>query len=170
MTWNPDKAALTAALCAMPGAGLATDIAEARTIAMPSQYPAASFAPEDVGVAISAGPEEIWAGTLRIGGPSGNANFNFSKNEFALPCPGDPEAGSRNQMSRLRVNFSMSRRNWQQQPDSFNVNVNWTKPLPACQGEGSDTLGFNRVVDLPRGETVSVEGSGGLVLRLTRGG
>lgn len=168
MTNLLSKAALFAALCAAPGAGLATDIAEARTIAMPSQYPAASFAAEDIGVAISAGPEEIWSGTLRIGGPSANANFSFSKNEYAPPCPSDPEAGTRNQMSSPRVNFSMSRRNWQQNPDEFNVNVNWTKPLPACQGEGSDTLGFNRVVEMPRGRTVRVEGSGGLVLRLTR--
>jgi hypothetical protein len=161
---------LVAAICAVPGAGFATDKVEARTVAMPSQIAAASFAAEDVAISINAGPEEIWSGTLRIGGPSGSANFSLSKNEFARPCPDDPDAASRQTMSSLRVNFNMSRRNWNQEPDKFNVNVNWTRPLSACQGEGSDRFGFNRVVDLPQGQMVSVEGAGGLVLRLTRGG
>ena len=157
----------TAALVA-PGAVMATDrtIAAAKTVSIPpSQDGTAS---ETMAIVVQAGTRELWSGTLRIGPRYGNASASMSKNEAAEPCPGDAPDDSDRSMMSFRLNVSVGRYNWQQEPNKFNVNVNWVEPLPACHGEGSNTLGINRVVEILPGKTVSAEGVEGLLVKVTR--
>lgn len=161
-------AGLSMAALVAPGTACSTD----RTIAMaksvsppPSQDGTAS---ETMAIVVQAGARELWSGTLRIGRRYGNASASMSKNEAAEPCPGDAPDDSNRSMMSFRLNVSISRHNWQQEPNKFNVNVNWVEPLPACQGEGTNTLGINRVVEVLPGKTVSVEGVEGLVVKVMR--
>lgn len=154
------------ALC-IAGAGLATDRAEA-TIAMPNVASAEVAGIEVVGVEIRAGSYVLWSGTLRMGPQYGNASFSQSKSEFAEPCPGEPTSNGSRSMSNHQVSFNISRRNWQQEPDKFNVNVNWTQPLSACEGEGSNSLGFQRVIEVKRGGSATIEGAGSLRVTISR--
>jgi hypothetical protein len=125
---------------------------------------------ESIGVAVYQGREPIWTGSLRLGGPYGSASFSQSRNEYGEICPAEPGAPGRQVNSSESLNFSISRYNSQQELDRFNITLNWSRPVPRCQGEGNDTYGFNRVVNLPRGESVTIEGNGGVSVRLTRAG
>ena len=110
----------------------------------------------------------LWTGTLRLGGQYGNASFSQSKNEYAEPCPGEPFAGGRANSANHQLRFNLNRRNWQQQPNEFGVNVTWVRPLNSCEGQGSNTVGFERTVTVQRGQQVSITGQGGLSIRLAR--
>jgi hypothetical protein len=127
-----------------------------------------NLATETIAIAVQDGRDSLWAGTLRLGGPYGNASFSQSRNEFAAPCAGGVRPGSGQAMASQQLNFNISRYNPQQEPDRFSINLNWSKPLIACQGEGNDSFGFNRVIAIPRGQSVTVEGSGGLSVRVSR--
>jgi hypothetical protein len=123
---------------------------------------------ETVAVSVLDGRGIVWSGTLRIGGNYGSASFSQSKSEAADPCPGDARPESSSRSSSENMNFSISRYNWQQEPDRFNISLNWGVPVAACEGEGNDSFGFNRVVTLPPGQTVTVAGSGTMQVKLTR--
>jgi|GEM_PF-2852981 len=158
---------VTAALLVGSGA-LATDRAMASrpvTSLIAADGPAEV---ETISIEILSGEGSLWTGNLRIGGKYGNASFSQSTSEYAAPCPGKPFAENASKTVNYQIRLNLSRRNWQQTPNSFNVNVNWVRPLSPCEGEGTNTLGFTRVVDIPRGKTVRLQGTGGLVVRLTR--
>ena len=123
---------------------------------------------EGVDIEVRSGGAVLWAGSLRLGSPYGSASFSQSKNEFAPPCPGQLINPNRS-MNSESLNVSVSRNATPQDPDRFNVSVNWTRPLSPCQGEGSDSFGANRVVSVPRGRTETLAAGDGVVLRLTRG-
>lgn len=163
-------AALMFGVAASPLA--ATDKVAAREAVAPSVVPG-SPAPavpptEALAIAIVSSGETVWSGTMRIGGPYGSANFSQSRSEYGEPCPGQASPAGRYASSSESVSIGVSRYNWQQEPDRFSINVNWSKPISSCAGEGNDTFGFTRVVTLPRGATVTVEGSGGMTVRLSR--
>ena len=152
------------------GASAQTDRDQIASAVMPSPTLADGLPIETMAVEIRVGDSKLWSGTLRIGPKYGNASFSQSRNEAAESCPSDKSSPGKTTFSNQSLNFNISRRSWQQEPDKFNVNVNWTQPIPACEGEGTDTLGLYRVVDIPRGSTVSVTGGGGVTVKLTRPG
>jgi hypothetical protein len=158
-------------------AALASSAAEAQVAAAKARLATdvAQAAPgvagvETIAIEIRGGGDDLWTGTLRVGGNYGNASFSQSVNEFIAPCPSDSSNPNNNSASNRQLNFNISRRNPQQDANLFYINVNWTRPLPACQGEGNDTFGFNRVVSIPAGGTVTIEGVGGLSVKLSRRG
>lgn len=160
MRETPIIAIIAAAM--LPFSAAAT---EARTIADVAA-PAAASEPTTIDVELNSGSERLWAGSLRLGAPYGNATYSQSKSEFAGTCPGKGSANnvSSNENLRLYIN----RRNSNQQAEQYSVNVNWTRPVAPCDGGGSDTIGFERPVELPPGASVTVVGTGGLSVRLTR--
>ena len=160
---------LALALLGTSGAAAQTDRDEVESVAMPSSPLAEGLPIESMVVEIRVGDRKLWSGTLRLGPKYGNASFSQSRNEAAEPCPSDKSAMGKTTFSNQSLNFNISRRrSWQQEPDKFNVNVNWAQPIPACEGEGTNTLGMYRVVNIPRGSTVSATGGGGVMVRLTR--
>ena len=110
----------------------------------------------------------LWSGTLTIGPEYGSANFSQSKNEYARPCPGSEPVSSRRSNSNSSFNMGISRSNWQQTPNSFNISFNRTRALKGCEGQGSDTSGLNRTVDIARGGSVTIETVTGEVITVTR--
>ncbi len=144
----------------------ATDRAE--RAAKPAIQVPAKRQSESIAVSVLDGRGMVWSGTLRIGGTYGNASFSQSKSESSEPCPDEARPEGSQRSSNESMNFSISRYNWQQEPDRFNISLNWTVPVAVCQGEGNDNFGFNRVVTLPPGQTVTVTGSGAMTMKLTR--
>lgn len=141
---------------------------EARADVVVAPMAEAHGEPETIAIDIRDGGRKIWSGSLRIGPKYGSASFSQSTSEFAPGCPGKAGDSDRSYSTQNRINLNIHRNNWQQEPDSFNVNINSVTPLAACQGNGTNTIGFQRIVDLPVGQTVVVAGEGGLSVRLTR--
>ena len=129
---------------------------------------AASGQAETLSVTIVTADGPLWSGTLTIGPQYGNAYFSQSKNEFAQPCKGKNAASDTPSNSNSSLTLNLSRQNWQTNPDSFNVNFSWTRALRACEGQGSDTFGFNRVIKLDRGSSVTIDGANGSKVTITR--
>jgi hypothetical protein len=123
---------------------------------------------ETIAIAVYDGRELIWSGSLRIGGPYGSASFSQSRSEYAEPCPGQTLTPGQYNTTSENMNLGISRYNSPQQPDRFTVNLNWSRPVAPCKGEGNDSFGFSRTVTLTRGQTATVEGVGGMSARLTR--
>lgn len=169
-----DRAILIASCilgAALSGPALARDASvAARTVAIPGDRPGLPAAPpsEAIGITVMDGRDVVWSGSLRIGGHYGSANFSQSKSEYGPPCEAGVAADGGNSSRSESLSFGIGRQNWQQAPDRFNVHINSTKPVPPCLGEGSDSFGFNRVVLVPRGQSVTIEGSGSISVRLTR--
>lgn len=151
------------ALASVATSTLAEDRVQASHIAGPTQS-------ETLHVDIRTPDGPLWSGTLTLGPQYGNAYFSQSKNEFALPC--DNELTDMTGMSNTNssLSFNISRNNWQQEPNKFNITFNWTKALRACEGQGNDTFGFNRVVDLAPGHSVTIEGANGARVVVSRKG
>jgi hypothetical protein len=130
--------------------------------------PPAAAPPETIAIAVFDGRELLWSGSLRLGSPYGNANYSQSKSEHGEPCPGAPLPAGNYPSTSQNLSLGISRHNGQQEPDRFNISLNWSKPVDSCQGEGNDSFGFNRMVTVPRGESVTVAGSNAISVRLTR--
>lgn len=123
---------------------------------------------EPIAIVISDGGATVWTGTLKMGRTYGSASFSQSRNEAEDPCPGEAKNNSTNPTSSSSLNFSISRYNWQQEPDAFSISLNWSRPIPVCQGQGNNSYGINRNITLAQGQTVTIEGTGGVSIRLTR--
>ena len=123
---------------------------------------------ETLSVEIMTDEGPLWSGTLTVGPQYGNAYFSQSKNEFAQPCAGKPASANAASNSNSSLTLNLSRQNWQTNPDSFNVNFSWTRALSACEGQGSDTFGFNRVIDLAPGKSTTIEGANGAKVIISR--
>ena len=128
----------------------------------------ASGEAETLSVEIVTSDGPLWSGTLTIGPQYGNAYFSQSKNEFAQPCEGKPSGSNAASNSNSSLTLNLSRQNWQTNPDSFNVNFSWTRALRACEGQGSDTYGFNRLIELHRGASTTIEGANGAKVIVSR--
>lgn len=157
--------------CALAAPAFAKDRpVAAEAVAKPAMNPSPPAAPpaESIGVAVYDGRDLVWSGSLRVGGPYGSASFSQSKSEYGLSCAAATTTSDRQSASSESLSFGISRYNWQQEPDRFTINLNWTRPVEPCQGEGNDSFGFNRVVTLPRGQSATIEGTGTMSVRLTR--
>ncbi len=139
-----------------------------RTVAAAPAMPGQAGS-EPVSIVIVQGGETLWSGALKVGGSYGSASYSQSRNEADEPCAGAARQSNPNPMTSSSLNFSISRYNWQQEPDAFSISLNWSRPIPVCQGQGNDSYGINRNVTLAQGRSVTIEGTGGVSIRLTRG-
>lgn len=123
---------------------------------------------ETLAVEISARDGLLWSGTLTIGPRYGNASFSQSKSEAVLPCEGKQLDPNNNTNVNSSFNLNFSRSNWQQTPHRFNVNFNRNMALPACEGQGTDSSGFNRVVEILPGSSTTIRGKNGVTVTVSR--
>ena len=149
---------------------LASLVSEARADAREVFSPAgvAATSTETLSIVIQAKEGPLWSGTLTIGPQYGNASFSQSKNEYAEPCPDGSETASNRSNTNSSFNLSVSRSNWQQDPNSFNVSFNRTQALRACEGQGSNMSGFSRIVRIEAGGSATIETDTGVKVTLSR--
>lgn len=155
---------LLAAAAALPIATTAS--ASDRAVFAPGAETGGSAETLTIEVTAEEGP--VWSGTLTVGPRYGNASFSQSKNESAPPCEGAPVDPNRNTTMSSSFNLSLSRTNWQQTPDSFAVNFNRNMAIPVCEGQGSDSSGFNRVVEILPGSSATIRGNSGVIVTISR--
>jgi hypothetical protein len=123
---------------------------------------------ETLSVEITGQRGVIWNGTLTIGPRYGSASFSQSKSEAIAPCEGKAVDENRNTNVSSSFNLNLSRSNWQQAPNSFNVNFNQNLALPACEGQGTDSSGFNRMVEIAPGSSKTIRGKNGVEVTVSR--
>ena len=155
---------LLAAAAALPIATAAS--ASDRAVLAPSAETGGNA--ETLAIEITADEGLVWSGTLTVGPRYGNASFSQSKNESAPPCEGAPVDPNRNTTMSSSFNFNLSRTNWQQSPDSFSVNFNRNVAIPVCEGQGSDSSGFNRMVEIRPGSSATLRGKSGVIVTISR--
>lgn len=157
---------LIVALAGFASAAQAKEAVARSTIAV---NPPQADAPQvEVAIEVSGASESLWRGTLRVAGANGYASFSQSKSEYAGPCQSGDQTMGRSTTSNESLNFSLNRNNWQQNPDGFSINVNWTQPLPPCEGEGTTNVGFSRNLALAAGQTIEINGGNGLLVKISR--
>lgn len=160
--------ALTA-FVAMAGSPLtAEDSIDTRVSPKAMVEPAVIGKPTTLRVDIRTSEKELWAGSLTMGPQYGNAYFNHSKSEYVMSCAGERRAPNQATNVNSSLNFNISRSNWQQEPDKFNVNFTWTRPISRCEGHGTDNFGFNRIVEIPPKGSITIEAAGGVEVRISR--
>ena len=136
--------------------------------ALRARYEAARREVVPLAVAVSAGREVLWSDRLRVSG-NGGANYSIDKREAALPCPDGSVAPSNYTFGREQLEVSIRRQISSESFDSFNVSVKWERPDEDCQGQGGQrSVSIMSLIAIPPGETVELEGDGGLRVRLTR--
>ena len=91
------------------------------------------------------------------------ASFNQSRSEAGdQSCPLDYAGGS------ARTSFSMSLRPQGMSGGKYQLSSTWLRPSGSCQEQGSRSVSIEQGVVLKPGQTVVVEGDGGLRLELTQ--
>lgn len=123
---------------------------------------------ETLTVQVNAEEGIVWSGTLNVGPRYGSASFSQSKSETVAPCEGKPVDPNRNSNVNSSFNLSLSRTNSQQSPHNFSVSFNRNVALPACEGQGSDSSGFNRVVEILPGTSKTIRGNNGVLVTVSR--
>ena len=147
---------------------LSQDAVEARTVVKPMNEALPGGPPTTMDVDVSAPGKQLWSGSLTLGPQYGNAYFSQSKNEYVPPCEGERREAHNRSNANTSLNFNISRANWQQEPDQFNVNFTWTRPLSPCDGQGTDNFGFTRTVDIAPGQSVTIRAAGDVSVRISR--
>ena len=134
-------------------------------IAMPIRVEQQPAVP--IEVRITAGDRLLYTDTLRVARGSG-ASYSENRNEAStLICP-DVSSYERSERSSLTVNLY-----WQDTGNGspgVNVSVNWMRPEVAagCLPIGSRGVQLTQLVRLAPGESATVRGDAGLVVRLAR--
>lgn len=107
-----------------------------------------------------AGGAALFDDQMRVG--RSGANFNQNRSEAAEEnCPDDYSATAKHSLSiGLRPDGPTK--------NSYRVNVSWSRPVAGCDGQGSRGVNVDQRVDLEPGQTVTVQGDGGLRVELTR--
>jgi len=123
---------------------------------------------ETIAVEIRAEDGVILSGTLTLGPRYDSASFSQSKSETIAPCDGAPIDPNRSTNVNSSLNLSLSRTSWQQTPDRFTINFNRSVALPACEGQGSNNSGFNRMVDIVPGGSSTIQDNSGAAVTISR--
>ncbi|GAA4041250.1 hypothetical protein GCM10022281_22800 [Sphingomonas rosea] len=115
--------------------------------------------PVAVQVRVSGAGRVLFADTLRVG-PIG-ANFQQSQREAGEQlCSTGLSTSSRNLQLSVQPTYDNAER--------YRVSVSWSRPVGSGCDVGSRTASADQSVLLPPGQTVRIEGDGGLLVELTR--
>lgn len=117
-----------------------------------------------VDVEVRAGNLILWSGPLRVGGGYGQTSVRRDQSE-----PGDSKCGNGEELATATnsVSLTLSPRG---RNDALSVNVRWSRPgdLPCGLGPNSRTVELSSAIALAPGESKTIAGDGGLMVRLQR--
>ena len=138
-------------------------------VALPRVDPASSAPPVTFDVEVRAGGEVQWSGPMRVSGQS-PASFSRNKSDAAealCPSPVYPGASARTSLSVTLTSRRVA-------PDriGYNLRVSWDRPGPvadACLApQSTRTVALTQNVAIEPGQSVTVNGDGGLSVTLRR--
>jgi hypothetical protein len=118
-------------------------------------------------VELSLNGAQLWAGPLRAGWRMG-ANMDQTIRQPYEVCGSNGDMAQERDSDAQRISLRIDQVNERQEPDSFRVTVSVTRPIPACEGGGSLTLGFTRSPTIMPGRSVVLDGDGKLKVSLLR--
>lgn len=117
-----------------------------------------------VDVEVRGGGAVLWSGPLRVGGTYGPTTIRREQSE-----PGEASCPSSDHASPIATSFilTLSPRG---SNGSLNVTVRWSRPgdQPCGPGPNSRTVELTQAVALNQGDNVTVNGDGGVSVRLHR--
>lgn len=123
--------------------------------------------PIPVRVRVTAGTQVLFSDTLRVSRVSG-ASYQQSRSEATeTVCPTERYFFS-SQRNSLNVNLYL--REDSTIGSMLNVSVSWTRPSRGvgCGGEGSRQVQLTQTVPLAAGQSVTLQGDGGLAVTVSR--
>lgn len=109
---------------------------------------------------------KVWAGTLRVGAKQ-SASYNQQMSQAMEQCSGSQaRTGSFGTTSESLRASLISLPN--HDGEGVRLMVQLEVPKQVCGAAGSDTIAVSRLVTVEPGKTVTIEGEGGLIVRVTR--
>lgn len=120
-----------------------------------------------VHVRIMAGNQQLLDDSFRVSVASG---ATFEENRSEAPDSACPSAGYYGSSARNSLAVSLSLRGPSSAEPMVNVNVSWQRPTKAvnCGGEGSRQVQLNQTVPLAPGQSITLQGDGGLAVTISR--
>ena len=117
-----------------------------------------------VDVEVRGGGAVLWSGPLRVGGSYGATTIRRDQSE-----PGDASCPSSDYASPIATSFTLTL-SPRGSNGSLSVTVRWSRPgdQPCGPGPNSRTVELTQVVALDQGGNVTVNGDGGVSVRLRR--
>ena len=124
-------------------------------------------APIPVRIRVTAGSQVLFSDTLRVGGFSG-ASYQQSRNEAPeTQCGTERYYGG---SMRESLNVNLNQREETTAGPLLSVSVSWTRPSRTigCGGEGTRQVQLTQSVPLAPGQSVTLQGDGGLTVTVSR--
>ena len=151
---------------------MVSNVSPAPPIVVTSSRPSSATAlpaenPITLELHVTGGGHQLWYGALQVSRSSG-ASYSESTSEAAeIICPNTPTYG---QSERKSLNINIY---WQEtgyQGPAANVSVNWQRPSPGldCTPPGTRSVQISQMVRLVPGQSETIQGDGGLVVKVTR--
>jgi hypothetical protein len=117
---------------------------------------------------VTAHGERLWSGTLRVNASEGR--YTASRSDFSGTCGDAAAAATRPKFDKDSLSVSARRSASGTELDLFTLSANWQRPDAQCQGlNGLRTSAIISTVRIAPGETIELEGDGGLRIRVKRG-
>jgi hypothetical protein len=122
--------------------------------------------PDRLDVHVTGGGETLFRGPLRISRQT-SASFSQSKSDASDRGCTSGRYGSE---GRSAVNLSLRQSRTGDDQTSYLAEVSWTRPVTTegCDGNASRTVSLSQSFKLAVGQTLTIEGDGGLRLIITR--
>jgi len=140
-------------------------------VALPGQSPQDEArlrgTPHRIEVRLSAGRETIWQGSMLVSMRQG-AQVTYSKSEASQPlCPEDLNAY---ELVQSGVSINVRPTGERTLANRYALDIRWMRPAEqrGCGTSGTRAVDVDQIVVLPLGETVTVNGDGGLLIQVTR--
>ena len=122
--------------------------------------------PHRIDLRVSAGRDILWEGPLHVSANEG-AHINYSKREAVQPLCREDQNRYDGTQSGININL---RSQGDRTAHRYHIDVSWNRSAEprSCGTDGTRSVSVNQQILLPVGETVRVEGDGGLSIQLTR--
>ena len=132
-------------------------------IVSPGRQP---VAPTTLELRVTAGPQLLWEGSLRVGVTGGVYRQDLTQAP-AVPCP---PASPDNLRTRSGFVVAVASLRFRRPSNQYQVTVNWSRPseVANCTNFGARSVELNQTISLDPGQEVALEGDAGLVVRIRR--
>ena len=124
--------------------------------------------PVTLDIAITGAGAPLWNGSLRVT-QRDSADYTQNMRQALEACPGEMDGTSRYGSMQSRLQLTVSTSSLSDAGQVFRVSAQWARPERQCGEPASQkSVAFEQSVTLAAGETRTLTGDAGFVVRLTR--